>query len=70
MRLLIFETVLPAITVVGSIIGTQVDLAQVFELHARGRTHVTFQRNQLESVDRSFADGLAGRAPAQIVLYP
>ena len=27
MRLLIFETVLPAITVVGLIVGTQVDLA-------------------------------------------
>jgi hypothetical protein len=26
-----------------------VDLAEVFELHARGRTHVTYQRRPLEA---------------------
>jgi hypothetical protein len=29
--------------------GTRVDLAEVFELHARGRTHVTYQRRPLEA---------------------
>ena len=38
MRLPIFQTVLKGITVIGSIVGTRVDLAEVFELHAAGRT--------------------------------
>jgi propanol-preferring alcohol dehydrogenase len=42
----------------------------VFELHARGRTHVTYQRRPLESVNESFADVLADRVPARIVLDP
>ena len=40
MRLPIFETVLKGITVTGSIVGTRVDLAETFELHAAGRTTV------------------------------
>jgi propanol-preferring alcohol dehydrogenase len=70
MRLPIFETVLNGIQVLGSIVGTRVDLAEVFELHARGRTHVTYQRRPLESVNESFADVLAGQIPARIVLEP
>ena len=38
MHLPIFETVLQGITVVGSIVGTRVDLAETFQLHAEGRT--------------------------------
>jgi propanol-preferring alcohol dehydrogenase len=38
MRLPIFETVPNGIQIIGSIVGTRVDLAEVFELHARGRT--------------------------------
>jgi propanol-preferring alcohol dehydrogenase len=34
----IFETVLNGITVVGSIVGTRSDLAEVFQLHAQGST--------------------------------
>jgi propanol-preferring alcohol dehydrogenase len=70
MRLPIFETVLNGIQLVGSIVGTRVDLAEVFELHARGRTHVTYQRRPLESVNQSFADVLAGQISARIVLEP
>ena len=39
-RIPIFETVLNGITIVGSIVGTRKDLDEVYELHARGRTHV------------------------------
>jgi alcohol dehydrogenase, propanol-preferring len=45
-------------------------MAEVFQLHARGRTHVTYQRRPLESVNQSFADVLAGRIPARMVLDP
>ena len=57
---------LNGIQIIGSIAGTQVDMAEVFQLHARGRTHVTYQRRPLESVNQSFADILAGRIPARI----
>ena len=54
MRLPIFETVLQGISVVGSIVGTRVDLAQTFELHAEGRTRVVRESRQLEQVNDAF----------------
>jgi propanol-preferring alcohol dehydrogenase len=39
-------------------------------LHARGRTQVTYQQRPLASVNEAFADVLAGRTPARIVLAP
>jgi propanol-preferring alcohol dehydrogenase len=67
MRLPIFETVLQGITVVGSIVGTRQDLAEVFELHAQGRTHVTYERRELDQVNECFDDVLAGRVSARLV---
>ena len=66
----ILETVLHGIQIIGLTAGTQVAMAEVFQLHARGRTYVTSQRRPLESVNQSFADVLAGRVPARIVLDP
>jgi propanol-preferring alcohol dehydrogenase len=67
MRLPVFGTVLQGISVVGSIVGTRVDLAEVFQLHAQGRTHVTYERRTLEQVNECFDDVLAGRTPARLV---
>jgi len=67
MRLPIFETVLQGITVVGSIVGTRQDLAEVFELHAKGRTHVTYERRELDQVYECFDVVLAGRFSARLV---
>ena len=69
-QLPIFETVLNGITVVGSIVGTRVDLRDVFELHAAGKTHVTYERRPLDEVNESIDDVLAGRVPARIVFEP
>jgi len=66
----IFETVLNAITIVGSIVGTRTDLREVFELHAAGRTHVTREVRPLEQVNESIADVEAGRVTARIVFEP
>jgi propanol-preferring alcohol dehydrogenase len=63
----IFETVLGGITVTGSIVGTRKDLAEVFELHAQGRTHVTVIERKLEEVNDAFEDVLAGEVPARVV---
>jgi alcohol dehydrogenase, propanol-preferring len=66
----IFETVLNGITVVGSIVGTRVDLREVFELHAAGKTHVIRETRSLGDVNDAIADVEAGRVPARIVFTP
>ena len=66
----IFETVLNGITLVGSIVGTRVDLREVFELHAAGLTKVITEVRQLESVNEAIEDVEAGRVPARIVFVP
>jgi propanol-preferring alcohol dehydrogenase len=67
-KLPIFETVLQGITIVGSIVGTRLDLREVFELHAAGKTRVIFEERPLAEVNEAIADVDAGRIPARIVL--
>ena len=66
----IFETVLNGITVVGSIVGTRLDLREVFELHAAGMTKVITEVRPLDAVNESIEDVEAGRVPARIVFVP
>jgi propanol-preferring alcohol dehydrogenase len=66
-KLPIFETVLNGITVTGSIVGTRVDLAETFELHADGRTKVVTEPRKLENVNECFDDVLAGAVDARLV---
>ena len=66
----IFETVLNGITVVGSIVGTRVDLREVFELHAAGLTKVVTEVRPLSTVNDAIEDVDAGRVPARIVFVP
>lgn len=67
MQLPIFETVLNGITVVGSIVGTRVDLAEVMELHARKRTRVVYETRQLEQVNEAFEEVEKALVPARLV---
>lgn len=67
MQLPIFETVLNGIKIVGSIVGTRIDLAEVFELHAAGKTHVTYEKRKLEDVNKSFEEIEQGRISARLV---
>jgi len=64
----IFDVVLRGITVKGSIVGTRKDLADVFELHAAGRTKIIAETRKVEEINEIFADVLAGRVPARVVL--
>ena len=66
-RIPIFETVLNGITIVGSIVGTRKDLDEVYELHARGRTHVTRESRSLDTVNQSMQDVLDGTVTGRIV---
>jgi alcohol dehydrogenase, propanol-preferring len=63
----IFETVLNGITVTGSIVGTRLDLAEVFELHAAGRTKVVYETCALDTVNESFERVLRGGVAARLV---
>jgi propanol-preferring alcohol dehydrogenase len=70
MSLPVFQTVLKGIRVIGSIVGTRVDLADVFRLHAAGRTRVLYEARALEDINDSIEDVLASRVPARLVLLP
>jgi propanol-preferring alcohol dehydrogenase len=59
--------VLKGITVVGSIVGTRAQLAEVLALHAAGETRVVTETRPLESVNEAMADVEAGRVPGRIV---
>lgn len=63
----IFETVLKGISIVGSIVGTRQDLAEVFALHAAGLTKVIAEGRPIEQVNESVAQVLAGEVPARLV---
>lgn len=67
LELPIFETVLTGKSVIGSLVGTRNDLADCFDLHARGRTRVITQTRQLEDVNACFEEVLAGEVPARLV---
>lgn len=64
----IFDTVLNGISVIGSIVGTRQDLADVFALHAAGRTRVVTRITELDQVNTAFTDVLAGKVPARLVI--
>ena len=67
MQLPIFETVLHGITVTGSIVGTRVDLAETFELHAAGRTTVVREQRKLSDVNEAMEQVEHGEVDARIV---
>jgi len=66
----VFDTVLNGTSVIGSIVGTRADLADVFALHAAGRTRVIYETRPLGSVNTAIGDVLAGQARARLVLTP
>ena len=70
MSLPIFQTVLKGIRVIGSIVGTRADLAEVFRLHAAGRTEVLYEPRAREDINAAIEDVLASRVPARLVLLP
>jgi propanol-preferring alcohol dehydrogenase len=63
----IFETVLNGITIVGSIVGTRLDLAETFELHAAGRTEIVFEPRALEDVNAAYDEVLCGSVAGRLV---
>lgn len=66
-QLPIFETVLNGIKIVGSIVGTRVDLAEVFDLHAAGRTKVVYEPRKLEQINEAIEEVEKARVTARLV---
>jgi propanol-preferring alcohol dehydrogenase len=66
----VFDTVLNGTSVIGSIVGTRADLAEVFGLHAAGRTRVIYETRPLAAVNEAIAEVLHGKAKARLVLEP
>ena len=67
MTIPIFDLVLGGKSVIGSIVGTRQDLADVFALHAAGRTKVVAEARQLDDVNVCIEEVLAGAVPARLV---
>ncbi|MFC8448241.1 alcohol dehydrogenase AdhP [Kitasatospora sp. NPDC057223] len=67
LELPVFDTVLNGTKVVGSIVGTREDLAEVFRLHALGRTTVIRESRRLAEVNTCFEEILSGRVTARLV---
>jgi propanol-preferring alcohol dehydrogenase len=63
----IFGTVLNGITLKGSIVGTRVDLKEVFELHAAGRTRVVYETRDLDAVNEAIGEIERGEVSARLV---
>jgi propanol-preferring alcohol dehydrogenase len=63
----IFDTVLNGTSVIGSIVGTRQDLAEVSHLHAAGRTKVIYEARPLASVNDCIGEVLRGEVKARIV---
>lgn len=67
MEIPIFETVVKGISVIGSIVGTRQDLAEVFALHAEGRTRVVAQVRALDDVSAAMSEVVSGAILARLV---
>ena len=66
-QLPIFETVLNGTQVRGSIVGTRVDLQEVFELHTAGKTEVVYEKRRLEQVNDAIKEVESGQVKARLV---
>ena len=67
MSIPIFDTVVKGISIIGSIVGTRQDLAEVFALHAAGKTTVISETRKIEDINDAMADVLSGAVPARLV---
>ena len=65
----IFDAVIGGKSVIGSIVGTRNDLADVFALHAAGRTRVVIEDRKIEDINQSIKDVSSGSVAARVVFH-
>jgi len=66
-RLPIFQTVLNGTKVLGSIVGTRIDLQEVLELHAAGQTEVLYEKRHLDDVNDAIREVEEAKVKARLV---
>ncbi|MDX8362096.1 alcohol dehydrogenase AdhP [Cytobacillus sp. IB215316] len=64
----IFDTVLNAVSVVGSIVGTRKDLQEALQFAADGKVKTTVTKAKLEDINEIFADLEAGKINGRVVM--
>lgn len=67
MSIPIFDTVVKGISIIGSIVGTRQDLAEVFALQVAGKTKVIAESRKIDDVNEAIAEVLSGKVPARLV---
>lgn len=67
LELPVFDTVLNGTKVVGSIVGTREDLAEVFRLHRLGRTRVVRESRDLVDINSAIDEVLKGKVSGRLV---
>ena len=63
----IFDMVIGGKSLIGSIVGTRNDLADVFALHAAGRTTVVIADRKLDEVNEAMTEVVTGEVVARVV---
>lgn len=64
----IFEVVLKAISITGSIVGTRADLQEALDFAAEGLVKATIHAGQLDDINQIFDQMRAGAIEGRIVL--
>ncbi|MFG2600171.1 alcohol dehydrogenase AdhP [Streptomyces sp. NPDC048462] len=67
LELPVFDTVLNGTKVIGSIVGTRQDLAEVFQLHRLGRTRVVRESRDLADINSAIGEVLEGKVSGRLV---
>lgn len=63
----VFDAVLIGAEIIGSIVGTREDLAEVFRLHRLGRTRVVRESRGLDDINTSIAELPGGEVAGRLV---
>jgi propanol-preferring alcohol dehydrogenase len=63
----VFDTALSGTKVIGSIVGTREELAEVFRLHLLGRTRVVREVRRLDDINSSIDEALNGKVAGRLV---
>ena len=64
----VYQTVRSGISMVGSAVGNRAELAEVFELHKRGRTRVIYETRKLDEINDAFSRVEHQLVPARVVI--
>ncbi len=68
LELPVFDTVLNGTKVIGSIVGTRQDLAEVFQLHRLGRTRVVRESRDPAAINSAIGEVLRGQVSGRPVV--